>query len=54
MRRYLIAGNWKMNLTRSDAVELAKGVAAAEVGENADVLVCPCLLYTSPSPRDRG
>lgn len=45
MRRYLIAGNWKMNLTRSDAVELAKGVAAAEVGENADVLVCPSNVY---------
>ena len=34
-----------MNLTRSDAVELAKGVAAAEVGENADVLVCPSNVY---------
>jgi len=45
MRRYLIAGNWKMNLTRSDAVELAKGVAAAEVGDNADVLVCPSNVY---------
>ena len=45
MRRYLIAGNWKMNLTRGDAVELAKGVAAAEVGENADVLVCPSNVY---------
>ena len=45
MRRYLIAGNWKMNLTRSEAVELAKGVAAADVGENADVLVCPSNVY---------
>ena len=45
MRRYLIAGNWKMNLTRSDAVDLAKGIAAAEVGENADVLVCPSNVY---------
>ncbi len=45
MRRYLIAGNWKMNLTRSDAVELAKGVAAAEAGENADVLICPSTVY---------
>ncbi len=45
MRRYLIAGNWKMNLNRSDAVELAKGVAAADVGDNADVLVCPSNVY---------
>ena len=23
-------------------------------GERRDVLACNCLLYTSPSPRDRG
>ena len=34
-----------MNLTRSDAVELAKGVAAADCGDNADVLVCPSNVY---------
>ena len=45
MRRYLIAGNWKMNLTRSEAVELAKGVAAVDAGANADVLVCPSNVY---------
>lgn len=45
MRRYLIAGNWKMNLTRSDAVDLAKAVAAVDAGNNADVLVCPSHIY---------
>lgn len=45
MRRYLIAGNWKMNLNRNEAVELAKGVAAAQAADNADVLVCPSNVY---------
>ncbi|MCX8167346.1 MAG: triose-phosphate isomerase, partial [Candidatus Micrarchaeota archaeon] len=26
MRRYLIAGNWKMNKTVSESVELARGL----------------------------
>jgi len=34
-----------MNLSRSEAVELAKGVAAVEAGANADVLVCPSNVY---------
>ena len=45
MRRTLIAGNWKMNLSRAEATELAKGVAAAEAGGNTDVLVCPSNVY---------
>lgn len=45
MRRYLIAGNWKMNLNREDAVSLAKAVAAAPAGENTDVLICPSPVY---------
>src|SRR5690554_2787981 len=38
----LIAGNWKMNTTLSDAVDLAKGVVDA-VGDpgGVDVAVCP-------------
>ena len=46
MRRPFIAGNWKMNLTRTDSValaaELAKRVAASG---NADVAVCPPSCY---------
>lgn len=35
MRQYYIAGNWKMNKTKSEAVELAKGlVAALKDGKN--------------------
>lgn len=47
--RRLIAGNWKMNLLRAEAVALAKGVAEALGGGRglaaetafADVAVCP-------------
>jgi triosephosphate isomerase len=45
MRRTLVAGNWKMNLSRTEATELAKGVAAATPGGNTDVLVCPSNVY---------
>ena len=43
MRRFLIAGNWKMNCGPYDAAELLEGLKAkkAEVSENVDVLVCP-------------
>ncbi len=42
--RPLVAGNWKMNGTRAEAVELAGALvdgAAAESGLLCDVLVCP-------------
>lgn len=45
MRRPLIAGNWKMNLNRSDAVALAKGLAEGATPDNVDVLVCPSNVY---------
>jgi triosephosphate isomerase len=46
MRRPLIAGNWKMNTNRAEAVELAQGVArgAGEATE-VDLLICPPSLY---------
>ena len=46
MRRPLIVGNWKMNLNRRQAVELAEAVARG-VGANgpADVAVCPPSVY---------
>lgn len=39
----LIVGNWKMNGTRNNAVNLAKNIAAGapSVVERADLLVCP-------------
>lgn len=45
-RRPFIAGNWKMNLNRQQAVELAKTVAQRS-GEFAgvDMAVCPPSVY---------
>jgi triosephosphate isomerase (TIM) len=41
-RKKFIAGNWKMNTTLPEAVELAKGVAAkVGSGTAVDVAVCP-------------
>src|SRR4051812_21007796 len=46
MRRKFIAGNWKMNTTRAEAVALASGIAG-KVGATSpvDVAVCPPSLY---------
>jgi triosephosphate isomerase len=45
-RKPFIAGNWKMNTTLNEAVELAKGVVA-KVGAVSDVDVAVCPPYTS-------
>lgn len=46
MRRPFIAGNWKMNLNRQQAVELAKAVVAKSADYGAvDLAVCPPSLY---------
>jgi triosephosphate isomerase (TIM) len=49
MRRPLIAGNWKMNLNRSESEALA-GSLAEQSGSiaNADLLVCPPSVYLLP------
>jgi len=46
MRRPLVAGNWKMNGSKSVAKELLDGIkqGIGEVGE-ADVAVCPPFVY---------
>jgi len=43
MRTPFIAGNWKMNTTRAEAVALAEGLKDA--GEGVDVAVCPPSVY---------
>ena len=49
MRRFLIAGNWKMNTTRQSGVALAGELAAAARFESGvDVLVCPPYPYLIP------
>ncbi len=45
-RRYLIAGNWKMNKTSSDAEELVKGILV-EIGEQTEVNVVVCPPFTA-------
>lgn len=51
MRRFLIAGNWKMNCGPSDAAELLEGLKEqkGEVSEDVDVLVCPPFVSLSMS-----
>ena len=48
MRKPLIAGNWKMYLTRSTGVELAKAIAdgSGDAGDR-DILVCPSFAILS-------
>jgi len=42
MRRTIIAGNWKMNKTNAEAVELAKGLMKeAGDGKQTRVVICP-------------
>lgn len=46
MRRFFIAGNWKMNLNRRQAVELARGVAAgAQKFPQVELAICPASVY---------
>jgi triosephosphate isomerase len=43
-RRKFIAGNWKMNTTKSSAVELARAIAAKAPG-GADIGIAPPFVY---------
>jgi triosephosphate isomerase len=43
----LIAGNWKMNCLASEAIALAKAVAAGAQGIAAELLVCPTALHVA-------
>lgn len=59
MRRYLIAGNWKMNTTRESGVSLARALVegAAAATKHVDVLICPPFPYLSAvgdAVRDSG
>ncbi len=46
MRRYFIAGNWKMHTGRAEAVALAGGIAQRVGNSSAvDVAVCPPAVY---------
>lgn len=45
-RKYLIAGNWKMNLNSAEGAELAQDVAGL-VGQQTEVTVCLCPTFTT-------
>ena len=44
MRKNIIAGNWKMNLSENEAIQLAKEVAEIKVS-NADVIIFPPAIF---------
>jgi triosephosphate isomerase len=48
MRRPIMAGNWKMNNTVSESIELVKGLIEKAEGAERDFVVCPpyTALYT--------
>lgn len=49
MRRYLIAGNWKMNTDRASAVALATAIAdKASDAKDVELLACPPSIYLAP------
>ncbi|MEN6557000.1 MAG: triose-phosphate isomerase [Thermoguttaceae bacterium] len=46
MRRPFIAGNWKMNTHRAEAIALAEGIVKAAAGvDGVDLAVCPPSCY---------
>ena len=45
-RKFLIAGNWKMNLNASEGSDLAKDITSM-IGQQTDVSVCLCPPATS-------
>jgi len=48
MRKYIIAGNWKMNKTVAQSVELAKAVVEAAKGiKKAEIVIAPTFLATA-------
>ena len=44
MRKKIIAGNWKMNKTPSEAKALVEAIAAKVSGAACDVVVCPTAI----------
>jgi len=48
MRKVFVAGNWKMNLDRQAAVELASGLADKVNTDEVRVAVCPPFVYLLP------
>jgi len=54
MRIPFVAGNWKMNLTRTEAVALAKKLAETPPTGSVEVAVCPAFVYLLPVAQTIG
>jgi len=49
LRRYLIAGNWKMNKTNNEAIDLARRIVLNTKGiEKIDIVICPPFTALAP------
>ena len=50
MRKHIVAGNWKMNTTVPEGVELAKAVVAksAEVSADVKLIIAPPFVHLAP------
>ena len=45
MRSKYVAGNWKMNMDKASAIELAKGLVESVKGLNAKYMIAPPFVY---------
>jgi triosephosphate isomerase len=45
MRKPLIAGNWKMNMSMNDAKDFVAAIMGVADGTSDEVLVCPPSIY---------
>lgn len=47
MRNLLIAGNWKMNLSRAESIQLAAALAVrySSATEGVQIAICPPAVY---------
>jgi triosephosphate isomerase len=52
MRKKIIAGNWKMNLTLAEAIALAKAVRSRETDYTNKVILSPPFIYISAVQRE--
>lgn len=47
MRKKIVAGNWKMNMTQASGRELYQSIAKAEVPAGTEVIIIPPFVYIS-------
>lgn len=47
MRKKIVAGNWKMNMTQASGRELYQSIAQAEVPVDTEVIIIPPFVYIS-------